>query len=35
MVGQCDASLYNTIAEMIPGITEVAEIWLCQRGHDG
>jgi hypothetical protein len=26
MVGQCDASLYNTIAEMIPGITEVAEI---------
>lgn len=26
MVGQCDASLYNTIAEMIPGVMEVAEI---------
>jgi hypothetical protein len=26
MVGQCDASLYNTIAEMIPGVMDMAEI---------
>jgi hypothetical protein len=26
MVGHCDASLYNTIAEMIPGVMEAAEI---------
>ena len=26
MVGQCDASLYDTIAEMIPGAMDVAEI---------
>ena len=26
MVGQCDASFYNTIAEMIPGAMDVAEI---------